>query len=355
MLLNALSATEGSEDYRYKISDHKFSVFQKEPTDDGDFYEIHYMQLPNMKKTQLTQGIAEIIEKQMEDVAALCKKYETQKSLLRICETDIDKLNEQYFTLTKEKEDYERKVLAKCLALLNEKKKFIRDGMMETTRGQDSSIDINEFILNDGLRFSPKKEPEEIIEAKSPIASSSNFTAKNVTPKSTLTSQKTKRTPSKKLFAQISQPSDSDDDSFDILPVNDENPRKRKNLDTPDTSSIFKNFKVKTPKKPKREEKESSVEAKKDCSEKFRPQNMSSPSEIDSKSSMENAQRIVGKEFSNPLDVFKSEDILSQSIDDFNIQEELSPPKSSESLTERRNLRSRKNPYSVDTMNILDN
>lgn len=349
-LFQAFSAADKDENYRCEIGDH-FRLYKVEPLDDIDVYEKIYIKIPKLKKIKLSAEATEIVARQLEDQVSLCDKLDREKSLLKMCETDIEKLNDQFFTLAKEKETYERKVIVKCLALLNEKKRFISEGMSEQNAADESSFDIHDFILNGGL--TAKEEPIEQAKGviSSPVASTSRYVSKTTTPKSSTPSQKPKRTPSKKLFAQITQPSDSDeDDSFDILPINNNNSRKRKSSDNqqPDTSSVFKDFKVKTPKKQKREEKESSIEAKMDISETFDPREISSP--FGSRSSAENEP----KKYSDSNDVFKSQDICSQALFD-EIKEDLKEDLNSSDSYKGRSLRSKKkNPYSLDTMNILD-
>lgn len=347
-LYKAFSSADKDVNFRYKLNDQMtfFTVYKIEPDD----YQISYIGLPALKKTQLKDDSTDAIARQMEDVVMLCDKFNNQKQLLDISEVEIDRLNSQSYSLANNKDTYDKKVIVKCLALLNEKKKFIRDGMMNNTRANDSSFDIHDFILNEGLQTSPKKEPEEYPKVGSPVASTSAFASKSVTPKSSAAAtQKSKRTPSKKLFAQISQPSDSNESDDYLLTMTSSKSKKRKSPDNPDTSSIFKDFKAKTPKKLRREEKESSVEAKMECSDSHRPRDISSPSEIESRSSIENAQRIGAegdKKYSDPLDVFKSQgfsqEIFSQAVED-NLNS------SSEVLPNQK-----KNPYSLDTVNILD-
>lgn len=301
------------------------------------------MKLPNLKKTKLSHDVAKIISDQLEDMAMLCDKLDEEKKLLKICEVDIDRLNDQYFTLAKEKETYERNVINKCLTLLNEKKKFINDGMIEKNIAEESSLDIHDFILNGGLRISPPKE-EIKLEPKSPASSTIKFISKSVTPKSSTPSQKPKRTPSKKLFEQISHISESDEDiSVEIISSPSTSKTRKRKSENHDTSSIFKDIKIKTPKKPRREEKESSVEAKREPTEVFTARELlSSSSET---------------KYSDPLDAFKSEDILSQAVCDeiHETQDEVrEDQKSSESYKGGKSLRSKKNAYSLDTMNILD-
>lgn len=346
-LFRAFSAADKDENYRCEIGDH-FKLYKVEPLDDVDVYEKIYIKIPHLKKTKLSAEATEVVARQMEDLVMLCDKLDAEKNLLKMCESDIERLNDQFYSLAKEKENYEKKVLVKCLALLNEKKKFIKEGMAEKNVAEDSSFDIHDFILNGGL----KEEAIEPVENEftSPVASTSRRATQTTTPKSSTPSQKPKRTPSKKLFEQINQPSDSDeDDSFGILSVKSTNSNKRKSTDDhPDTSSIFKGFKGSTPKKPKREERESSIEAKMmDISDSFKPREISSPSQ----SSTENPH----KKYSDPLDAFQSQEICSQAICTDIKDDPKEDINSSDSFKGGRSMRSRKkNAYSLDTMNILD-
>lgn len=370
LIIKALSPTEDPEQYHYEMLNKIFTLTKVEPLED-ESYEIIYIRLPNLKKIELQEDALDVVLRQMEDFGIISEKCNQQSHLVTSLRGNYTKLNEQYACLVNEKDHLEEQIIEKCLELLNEKKKFINERLNEAYKNpNDSSFDMRDFVLNDGLRNSADESKsalkiEEISPIKvrkerfSPIASTSTAQTLLTTPKSKKQSTplKHKRTPSKKLFAQT-QEQDSDD--FDVIPLANEkslSPRKRKSTQQ-DTSSIFSNFK-RTPKKPKcnREDKESSVELKMDKKTESHHDYISS-SPVGSEKSVENAQRIEPeganeKATSHSSDTtFKTaknhdKEDLSQFTQAFDMDVD-SPP------ILRKSQRNQKNPYSADTIDYLN-
>lgn len=348
--------------------------------------EVIYLRIPNLIKIELAQEAIELVLRQMEDIGIISDKSNERNHLITSLRNNYENLKEQFAKLVDEKIYLEEQGVEKCFELINEKKKFINDRLNEALKNpNDSSFDMRDFVLNEGLKKSSADESSDAqklefspIKSKtekcSPVASTSTLT----TPKSIKQSTpvKHKRTPSKKLFAQT-QEQDSDD--FDVIPLNNEktssSPRKRKS--THDINSIFGNFK-RTPKKLKcdREEKESSVELKKD-NKSDSHHNYASSSPAASEKSVENAQRLVseavkGNQISS-TDIYKtaknknetssidlrSPEDLTQFTQAFDMDIDsltILPKRKSQRIAAAATVTksSQKNPYSADTIDYLD-
>lgn len=362
IIFKALSPSTEINNFNYELSSNTFILTKLEPfEDDEDTYEIIYLRIPNMNKIELSQDALDVIHIQMEDICIASNKFNQQNEIFDILKSDYKKLSEQYIKLAEEKERLDKEVIHKCLELINEKKRYINQELKNACKNpNDSSFDMREFIINDGLKDdstsavpSESENEKSTTKMTSPQPSTSKVVTKT-TPKSSkkISPLKVKRTPSKKLFAQT-QEEDSDD--FDILPLNDE-----KTTPTRKRKSTGSNLPIKiTPKKQRREEKESSVELKTEKIENHYHTYESPPSN-NTENFLEHSQRIENASSQSSKDKYKT--ALNSDFDQCSqvFDTDLSPilkDKPTKSLIGTRKSQRKKNtnPYSVDTVNVLDN